>query len=139
MARPRAVQHALPRRRWLCIGTRVGAGNGDIRLKRKGKLIKRRALRVLFALALTAGAFVGSMVFGSAENGSVALDGYASYTAYVWDIEELPAGFRGTAVVRNAGSGPGMAPAITAVSNLVNYEVQYDGSSAFTLVRFIAP
>lgn len=59
------------------------------------------------------------------------LDSHESYTAYTLGIEELSPGFTGHAVVKNLKVGNPGDPYIVAVSNLVNYEVQYDGSTSY--------
>jgi hypothetical protein len=68
---------------------------------------------------------------------TVALDPYEGYTAYTMFIDDLPPGFLGSAVIEN--TFPLEIPAgaaIVAVSNLVNYDVQYDGSASFNLTVF---
>jgi hypothetical protein len=57
-------------------------------------------------------------------------------TAYSMTMVEIPEGFTGSAIVRNVSLGDGPVTQITAVSNLVNYDVQYDGSSSFNMHRF---
>jgi hypothetical protein len=64
------------------------------------------------------------------------LDPLHSETVYALDIEGLPTNFRGTATVINVESGPIGASGLVAISNLVNYDVQYDGSSTFGLTYF---
>jgi hypothetical protein len=55
-----------------------------------------------------------------------------SYTAYTLFYPEIGDGFLGNAVVFNQpGNG-----AIVAVSNIVNYDVQFDGSASFNATRF---
>jgi hypothetical protein len=53
------------------------------------------------------------------------------HTAYTFDFDELPVDFQGSAIIRVL-SGDGQ---VTAASNNVNYEVQFDGSSSFNLVQ----
>lgn len=69
---------------------------------------------------------------------AVTLEPKESYTVYVLDIAELPDNFRGSAVVlKLLTGGVPHDQGIVAVSNLVNYDVQYDGSSSFNLTKFI--
>lgn len=65
------------------------------------------------------------------------IPGLNSETVYALDIPGLPTNFRGTAIVTNIDTGGVDTPGIVAVSNLVNYDVQFDGSSSFNLTRFI--
>jgi hypothetical protein len=57
----------------------------------------------------------------------------ANYTLYSHDLAELPVGFQGSVIIRVSGGG-----ALGAVSNNVNYAVQFDGSAAFNLVNIPA-
>jgi hypothetical protein len=68
----------------------------------------------------------------------IELAAHEGYTFYSLDIDDLPIGFTGSAIVRNRpledqNSG------IYAVTNLVNYDVQFDGSTAFNTRRFESP
>lgn len=58
---------------------------------------------------------------------------HESYTAYTPEIEALEAGFTGSAAVVNTAPAivEGEVATIAAVSNLVNYDVQFDGSASF--------
>ncbi len=58
------------------------------------------------------------------------------FTAYSMFMHELPDGFTGSAVVRNVSLYDGPTTRIVAVSNLVNYDVEYDGSTSFNMMRF---
>jgi hypothetical protein len=57
----------------------------------------------------------------------------ANYTIYSHDLAELPVGFQGSVIIRVSGGG-----ALGAVSNNVNYAVQFDGSAAYNLVNIPA-
>jgi hypothetical protein len=59
------------------------------------------------------------------------LEGWSGRTVYSLDYEELPDGFIGYAVIRNLAPGLPGESGIIAVSNLVNYSVQYDGSATY--------
>ncbi len=68
----------------------------------------------------------------------IQLGPHEGYTFYSLDLEDLPIGFTGSVIVRNRpledqNSG------IYAVSNLVNYDVEFDGSTAFNFRRFESP
>lgn len=56
------------------------------------------------------------------------LSPHQGYTLYTHNYSEMPAGFQGSAVIFAEGS-------LSAVSNNVNYAVQYDGAVAYTGVR----
>jgi hypothetical protein len=62
---------------------------------------------------------------------SFVLPGWSGKTVYSLDYQELPVGFTGYAVVRNLWPGLPGESEIIAVSNLVNYSVQYDGSATY--------
>jgi hypothetical protein len=84
------------------------------------------------------------VVFRHAQDGALALPApieftlapLQSETVYALDIEGLPTNFRGTAIIVNVESGQIGASGIVAISNLVNYDVQHDGSSTFNLTYF---
>jgi hypothetical protein len=67
---------------------------------------------------------------------SFVLEGLSGKTVYSLDFEELPANFTGYAVIRNLWPGLLGESGIVAVSNLVNYTVQYDGSTTYNQRRY---
>ena len=60
------------------------------------------------------------------------LSSHQGYTLYTHNFSEMPAGFQGSAIIFADG-------ALNAVSNNVNYAVQYDGAVAYTGVRPMMP
>ncbi len=56
------------------------------------------------------------------------LSGHQGVTLYTHNYSEMPAGFQGSAVILYEG-------AVTAVSNNVNYAVEYDGAAAYNAYR----
>jgi hypothetical protein len=84
------------------------------------------------------------VVFRHGQDGALALpapvtftlDPLQSKTVYALDVDGLPTNFRGTATVVNVEAGPIDQSGLVAVSNLVNYAVQFDGSSTFNLTYF---
>jgi hypothetical protein len=71
-----------------------------------------------------------------AEPDIVDLGPLSSYTAYTLDYPELPVGFTGSAVVQHEFPPVESESGIVAISNLVNYDVQYDGSASFNATMF---
>jgi hypothetical protein len=71
----------------------------------------------------------GTPFAGSPE--LITLDENEGHTSYTFSIEALGPNFQGSAIIQVL-SGDG---AIAAVANIVNYQVQYDGSSSYNLVR----
>ena len=59
---------------------------------------------------------------------SFTLSGHQGVTLYTHNYSEMPAGFQGSAVIWYEG-------AVTAVSNNVNYAVEYDGAAAYNAYR----
>lgn len=59
-----------------------------------------------------------------------------SKTLYAHDYTELPEGFVGSAIVRNKFPGLPGESGIIGVMNLVNYDVQYDGSATYNHTWF---
>jgi hypothetical protein len=87
-------------------------------------------VEVMFYDALTGDPALASPI-------QITIPGLHGETVYILDVEDLPTNFRGTAVVTNTVTGAIGDPGIVAVSNLVNYDVQFDGSSSFNLTQFI--
>jgi ABC-type transport system substrate-binding protein len=81
-------------------------------------------VEVMFNYALT-----GDPALASPNE--LTIPGLQRETVYTLDIEDLPTNFRVTAVVTNTVTGVLGDPGIVAVSNLVNYDVQFDGSASF--------
>jgi hypothetical protein len=69
---------------------------------------------------------------------SFTLSTHHGHTFYSMNLDALPVGFTGSVVVRNRATG-GQWSSIAAVTNLVNYDVQYDGSASFNARRFESP
>jgi hypothetical protein len=63
---------------------------------------------------------------------------HEGYTFYSMDRDDLPIGFTGSVIIRNVPMEE-QNSAIYAVSNLVNYDVQFDGSAAFNTRWFVTP
>jgi hypothetical protein len=76
-----------------------------------------------------------------AQPDSFVLEPWESRTLYSLDYEELPVnvgaiGFYGSAVVRNVHPGLPGESGLIGVMNLVNYDVQYDGSATYNHTVF---
>lgn len=70
----------------------------------------------------------------------ITLETMKSATVYALDYPDLPDGFRGSAIVENiVQDDGGLVAGIVAVTNLVNYDVQYDGSASFNTTMFNPP
>ncbi|TVR76708.1 MAG: hypothetical protein EA415_00845, partial [Sphaerobacteraceae bacterium] len=63
---------------------------------------------------------------------------HEGYTFYSMDRDDLTNGFTGSVIIRNVPMED-QNSAIYAVSNLVNYDVQFDGSSAFNTRWYVTP
>jgi hypothetical protein len=74
-----------------------------------------------------------------AEPDIVDLGPLSSYTAYTLDYPELPVGFTGSAVVQHEFPPVESESGIVAISNLVNYDVQFDGSAVFNTRWYVTP